>query len=99
MWLVEHPAIGDAYASILVHSPELLGIYIRGSAPEKLVEQVTCGAVGIEKAVVIPKVLFPLMLERLSEFPKSKDYKSGHLASWGGKWALHGFLARRCSKE
>jgi hypothetical protein len=99
LWKFKHPTIGDAYASILVHSPELLGIYIRGSAPEKLVEQVTCGDVGIEKAVVIPRVLFPLMLERLREISKSKDYKSAHLAFWGGKWALHGFLARRCSRE
>lgn len=99
IWKFKHPTIGDAYASILVHSPELLGIYLRGSAPEKLVEQVTCGDVGIEKAVVIPRVLFALMLERLQEISKSKDYKSAHLAFWGGKWALHGFLARRCSRE
>ena len=39
------------------------------------------------------------MLARLREFPKSTAYKSGFLASWGGKRALHGFLARRCSKE
>ncbi len=61
--------------------------------------QVTCGAGGIEKAVVVPRVLFPLILERLSEFPKSKNYKSPFLSTWGGKWVLHSFLARRCSKE
>jgi len=99
MWRFKHPTIGDAYASILVESTELLGVYIRGSGPEKLVEQVTCGDVGIERAVIIPNALFPLVLERLHEFPKSKAYKSGSLATWGGKWALHGFLARRCSKE
>ena len=99
VWRFKHPTIGDAYASILVQSPELLGIYIHGSAPAKLVEQVTCGAVGIEGAVVVPKVLFPLMLARLDEFPKDGAYKSGFLASWGGKWALQGFLARRCSRE
>jgi hypothetical protein len=99
VWRFKHPTVGDAFASILVHSPELLGIYIQGSAPEKLVTQVTCGDVGIEKAVVIPRVLFPLMLERLSEFPKSRNYKSPFLSTWGGKWALHSFLARRCSKE
>lgn len=99
VWKFKHPTIGDAYASILVHSPGLLGIYIRGSAPERLIEQVTCGGVGTEKAVVIPRVLFPLMLERLREISKSNDYKSERLAFWGGKWALHGFLARRCSRE
>jgi hypothetical protein len=99
VWRFKHPTIGDAFASILVRSPELLGIYIQGSAPEKLVTQVTCGDVGIEKAVVVPRVLFPLMLERLSEFPKGKNYKSPFLSTWGGRWALHSFLARRCSKE
>jgi len=47
----------------------------------------------------VPRVLFSLMLERLGQFPKSKDYKSIFLSIWGGKWALHSFLARRCSKE
>lgn len=99
VWRFKHPTIGDAYASILVENPELLGVYIQGSAPEKLVEQVTCGDVGIERAVVVPNALFPLVLARLREFPKSTAYTSGFLASWGGKRALHGFLARRCSKE
>jgi hypothetical protein len=99
VWRFKHPTIGDAYASILVESPELLGIYIQGSSPEKLVEQVTCGDVGIEGAVVVPNALFTMVLARLREFPKSKAYKSGSLASWGSKWALHGFLSRRCSKE
>ena len=99
VWRFKHPTIGDAYASILVESPELLGVYMQGSSAEKLVEQVTCGEVGIERAVIVPKPLFPLMLARLSEFPQSRAYKSGWLASWGARSALHGFLARRCSKE
>lgn len=99
VWRFKHPTIGDAYALLLVASPELLGVYLQGSAPEKLVEQVTCGDVGIERAVIVPDVLFPLVLSRLREFPKSSAYKSGFLASWGGKRALHGFLSRRCTKE
>jgi hypothetical protein len=93
------PDHGDAYASILVESPELLGVYIQGSAPEKFVEQLTCGDVGIERAVIVPNAPVPLVLARLREFTKSKAYKSGSLATWGGKWALEGFLARRCWKE
>ena len=58
-WQFKHPDIGDAYASILVQSLEHLGIFIQGSAPERLIDQVTCGDVGIEKAVVVPKSLFP----------------------------------------
>jgi hypothetical protein len=98
-WRFKHPTIGDAYAEILVQSPESLGVYIRGSAVERLVDQVTCGDVGIEKAVVVPKPLFPLMLTRLREFSQSKSYKSEWLSAWGAKRALQDFLARRCSKE
>ena len=98
-WRFKHPTIGDAYAEILVQSPEMLGIYIRGSASERIVDQVTCGDVGIEKAVVVPKPLFPLMLAKLDEFSASKSYKSAWLSTWGANWALQGFLSRRCSKE
>lgn len=99
IWRFKHPTIGDAYAAILAQSPELLGIFVQGSAPDKLIEQVTCGDVGIEKAVIIPKALFPLMLVRLREFSTSKKYKSKWLSAWGAKSALQRFLARRCSKE
>jgi hypothetical protein len=98
-WQFKHPTIGDAYARILVQSPELLGIYIQGSAPEKLVEQVTCGEVGIERAVVVPKPLFSMMLSKLGSFAPSKSYKSPSLSAWGSRRALQGFLARRCSKD
>jgi hypothetical protein len=99
VWQFKHPTIGDAYAAILVQSPEHLGIFIEGSAPERLVDQVTCGDVGIEKAVVIPKSLFPQMLSKLKEMSQSKSYKSPWLSMFGAKRDLQGFLARRCSKE
>ncbi|HEY3382533.1 MAG TPA: hypothetical protein VGK32_12235 [Vicinamibacterales bacterium] len=97
-WRFKHPTIGDAYASILVESPELLDIYVQGSTPEKLVEQVACGDVGIEKAVVLPNTLFPLMLRRLDEF-SSRDYKDPWLARWADRHGIQSFLTRRCSKE
>jgi hypothetical protein len=99
LWRFKHPTIGDAYAAILVRSPELLGVYIQGTDPDRLVEQVTCGDVGVEKAVIVPRSLFPLMLAQLGEFSASKAYKSATLSSWGARYALQGFLARRCSKE
>lgn len=99
IWRFKHPTIGDSYAAMLVQSPELLDIFIQGSAPNRLIEQVTCGDVGIEKAVIISKGLFPLMLARLHEFATSKAYKSAVLSAWGAKSALQRFLARRCSKE
>jgi len=99
VWQFMHPTIGDAYAAILVQSPEHLGIYIEGSAPERLVDQVTCGDVGIEKAIVVPKSLFPQMLAKLNEISQSKSHKAAWLSAFSARWDLQGFLARRCSKE
>jgi len=99
VWRFKHPTIGDAYAETLVQSPELLGIYIRGSASERLMAQVTCGDVGIEKAVVVPKPLFAMILSKLAESSTTTSYKSPWLAAWGAKRALLEFLSRRCSKE
>jgi energy-coupling factor transporter ATP-binding protein EcfA2 len=98
-WHFKHPTISDAYAAILVQSPEHLGIFIQGSAPERLVDQVTCGDVGIEKAVVVPNSLFPQMLAKLEQFSQSKSYKSAWLSAFGAKRDLQGFLARRCAKQ
>jgi len=99
VWRFKHPTIGDAFASALARSPDLLGIFLLGSATENLIEQVTCGKVGIEQAVMVPKPLYPQMIARLTEFTASEKYKSQHLAIWGAKWSLHSFLTRRCSKE
>jgi hypothetical protein len=99
VWRFKHPTIGDAFALTLARSPDLLGIFLLGSAPENLIEQVTCGNVGIERAVMVPKSLYPQMIARLAEFTASEKYKSQHLAIWGAKWSLQSFLSRRCSKE
>lgn len=99
VWQFKHPTIGDAYAAILAQSPEHLGIYMEGSAPERLIDQVTCGNVGIEKAVVVPKSFYPQMLAKLEEMPQSNSYKAPWLSTFMGKRKLQGFLSRRCSKE
>lgn len=99
VWRFKHPTIGDAFASALAQRPDLLGIFLLGSATENLIQQVTCGDVGIERAVRVPKTLYSQMIARLTEFTTSENYKSQHLASWGAKWSLHSFLTRRCSKE
>ncbi len=60
-----------------VFSPDLLGIFLSGSSTENLLAQVTCGNVGVEKAVVVSKTLFPTMIGRLREFSGSSKYKVG----------------------
>ncbi len=99
IWRFKHPTVGDAFASLLAGNPELLEIYLQGSSTEDLINQVTCGDVGLERAVIIPKLLFPLMLRRLEEFSKSSEYKSPLYAAWGAKSRIMRFLAWRCSKE
>lgn len=99
VWRFKHPTIGDAYSLTLAKSPELLGIFLLGSAPENLIEQVSCGKVGVERAVIVPKSLYPQMITRLDEFKTTSKYKSKHLSMWGAQWALHSFLTYRCSKE
>lgn len=98
-WCFKHPTIGDAYASTLAFSADLLEIFLSGSSTENLVSQITCGNVGIEKAVAVPKSLFPAIVERLCEFSSSEKYKVSWLSSWDAKRTLHRFLATRCSKE
>ena len=98
-WRFKHPTIGDAFAVLLVLNPEWLEIYLQGSPSEDLLEQVTCGDVGLEKAVIVPRPLFPLILRRLEEFSKSPRYKSPLYALWGAKTRTMNFLTRRCSKD
>ncbi len=99
VWRFKHPTIGDAYAATLAFSSDLLGIFLSGSSTENLTSQVTCGNVGVEKAVVVPKLLFPMMIARLREFSASDKYKVQWMSSWGARWTLYRFLANRCSKE
>ncbi len=75
-WTFKHPTIGDAYSAMLRESPELLGIYVRGSDIEKLMRQITCGDMGIDNAVVLPSSLFALLIERLVAFKSSSAYKT-----------------------
>ncbi len=99
VWRYKHPTIGDAYAEILAELPELLSIYIIGTAPEKLVHQITCGDVGLEKATIIPGKLFPEVILKLDSFTNSGVYKSGYLSTWSIKRQILSFLTRRSSKK
>ena len=98
-WQYKHPTIGDAYAAILRRNPEHLGIFIQGTAPERLVNQVTCGDVGIANATIVPGSLFPQVLTKLDELSRRAKGKTDWRAAYEAETALHGFLSRRCSKE
>ena len=98
-WSFKHPTIGDAYAAIMRKNPELLGIYVQGADVDKLMWEVTCGDVQVERAVVLPKNLFGLMTERVLSYRRSDSFKSDHLSAWDAQRRIKRFLAERCSKE
>jgi len=87
LWIFKHPTIGDAYAGLLLANPELMGIYLAGTPVDKLLNQVTCGDVGLKGAIVVPKSLFGLFLDRLLENPLRDDH-----------WRTDLFLATRCDR-
>ncbi|MBN8786446.1 MAG: restriction endonuclease, partial [Terrimonas sp.] len=99
VWQFKHPTIGDAYAAIIVDKPELLGVFIEGSNTEDLLRQITCGDVGLHKAIVITRNLFSIIIRKLEIFTSSNKYKSLSLSKWGAKRDLYTFLARRCNKQ
>jgi hypothetical protein len=98
-WRFRHPTIADAYSAIITRNPELLGIYIHGTPVDKLLENITCGDVGIEGAVVVPKSLFELVLSRLDEPWPPNSYKTPHLANWHKQRRVDEFLTRRCARD
>lgn len=99
IWRFKHPTIGDAYSNIISKSPEQLELYLQGTDIEKVMEQVTCGDVGLEKTIIVPKPLFSKMTQSMLDFKKSESYKLGYLSRWGAKRKILTFLARRCSKD
>lgn len=98
-WQFSHPTVGDAYAAILAQSPEHIEIFVQGSQPDRLIGQVTCGDVGFENTLVIPKSLFPSIMSKLKTIETTKSYSSSFLARLGVTPDLYGFLTYRCSKE
>lgn len=98
-WKYKHPTIGDAYAKFIVSSSDMIEIYLYGSSIDMLLGQITCGNVNLEKAVIIPVKLFPIILEKLKDYRTTKKYKTEFLSEWGAKRNLYTFLSRRCSAK
>jgi len=99
VWKFKHPTIGDAYSAIIFDQPELLEIYIQGSAVEEMMSVITCGDIGIQKAVIIPIKFYSLILKKLKQFKFSRIHKTESWAIWEANRRLHSFLSSRCSKE
>lgn len=97
-WTYKHPTVGDAFSDVLRGNPELLGVFVAGTEVGRLTQQVTCGDVNIERAVVLPPAIFGQVIERLSSYQASSEYKTQWMSRWGAKRTLYSFLSRRCTK-
>jgi hypothetical protein len=97
-WMFKHPTIGDAFASLVADNPELVDLYISGASMDKLLNEVTCGRVGLTGVkLVVPASRFDTIIRRLHEYRESRE------GTWEDKRARQrqsdDFLANRCSKE
>jgi len=55
-WRFKHPTLSDAIGEIISLDTELIDIYIRGTPPDKLMKEITCGNVDIQGVkLVIPQ--------------------------------------------
>ena len=98
-WQFRHPTIGDAHAAILAENPEHLAVFVAGSDPSKLVAQITCGDVGIERATIVPRSLFSEVKGKLDELDEVAQCHPDELTRYTATRGLLAFLARRCSDE
>ncbi len=87
-WRFKHPTIRDAFAAIVAKDRELMDIYLTGTPVNKLLNEVTCGDVGIQGAkVIVPVDRFDALTTRIESFEATKD---------GNERSLHQFLSYRC---
>ena len=91
--------MGDAYAAVLAENPEHLAVFVAGSDPNKLVAQITCGDVGIERATIVPRSLFSEVMGKLDELDEVAQCHPDDLTRDTATRGLLAFLARRCSDE
>ena len=47
-WTFKHPTIADALGAVIAQNLSSLDIYLSGTRLERLLEEVTCGNVGLE---------------------------------------------------
>jgi hypothetical protein len=84
-WTYRHPTIGDAFASHIAKSPELVEFYLRGAKPEDMVGEVVCAGVKLRGApVIVPKSLNKLLVERIVSLRS---------------FALSGFITQRANRD
>ena len=96
-WEFRHPTLMDATSAYLAKRRDLVDILVEGSDPVRLMAQVTCGDVGLEKAVIIPDALFDVMIDKLDDALNDSDQMATDPVGWSHRERSLSFLARRCS--
>ena len=82
----KHPTIRDAFGG----DPNLMDIFLRGTRVEQLIDEITCGDVGLQGVkLVVPTDRLALVSDRLREL----------IGEPGGPKRLASFLSARCSVD
>jgi energy-coupling factor transporter ATP-binding protein EcfA2 len=94
-WQFQHPTFSDAYELWLERHPELLAEYLATVTVDDLMRTITCGEVGLEGALVVPRPLFGTVVDRLNPAEMAAAFSQ----TWHWQGSLFWFLARRCAAE
>jgi hypothetical protein len=92
-WSFAHPSLIDAYADSL-RTPELMHLLAAGFPLSVLVNETTCGEVGVSHAIVFPPAMYALIMNRLDE-PLPTETQ----AFWRERTRWAQYLAYRCDRE
>ena len=89
-WRFKHPTVRDAFAVLIAEDRELMDIYLAGAPVDRLLNEVTCGDVGIQGVkVIVPSDRYELLIIRLETIDTT---------NWAMERELHRFLAFRCER-
>ncbi|QXW41499.1 hypothetical protein KXJ78_10350 [Klebsiella grimontii] len=89
-WTFRHPTIRDAFATDVSGNPELIEIYLSGVTKERLIEEISCGDMGIEGIkLIVPRNMFTRVLNIIAPSDRIETISRPILS----------FLASRCSPE
>jgi hypothetical protein len=87
-WQFRHPTIRDAFASDVASNPELVDIYLSGVSKERLIDEISCGDMGIEGVkLIVPPPLYERVLGIVAPKGQAAAVTKPVIA----------FLAERCS--
>jgi hypothetical protein len=88
-WQFKHPTIRDAFASFISEDSNLLGVYLANSPLETLLQEITCGDMGITGVkLVVPISQYPIMADRLASWANTPERR----------YVAVNYLLSRCDK-